>query len=923
MVRGTAPSRLAAQALAGPLLFTDSDVWAYFRLAPIPLDYRSPGEAEGLANDVAVGLAGLAGCQVQLLAVPCHYPVEEWAEQLDASVYDPAPGWADHLAATADHLGAHGASRKLVYLGVRLGTRERATPQLSRLLRLVDATVGHDDPAVSEQEQQQWQRRADHVARIVRGGALGATPATAEETAWLLGRSIRRGLPEPRPSASDRPTWGRGEVEQLVDGEIERHPYMLRLMQRDGEAWVAWLSAARLPQRLPFAGGSNAWLALHDQLPWPVDLCCRWEVVEPHRARGHVSKRLAALRDQEQHTASSGGDVSQALDEDIDLARHLEAALTKDRTPLIYGHARWAVTASDPDTLAARCDELLELYRAHGIDLAWPPYDQQPLQLESLPGDHTRLNAYRQRQDVQTIGGGLPTATGDLGDDHGPYLGYTTKRIRSVVCFDGLAAPRANRESSIAFAGTLGGGKTTAACTVTMQAVLRGASAMVIEPKGDTAGLANLPGIGESRVIDLGAGEPGLLDPFALADSPDEAARMAADVLGMMLPPGASYDQHTTLLRACHEEAHQHEAPSLHAVVERLAAGGEEISRGLALNLRAVADLPTARVCFAPAAESGGHLDPQGQLTIVHAAGLDLPDPGTPHDQMKWSERLSLAVMYLVADSARRLCRRRDRHAPKAILIDEAWMLTSTDTGRKLVPELARLGRSYNTALLLSSQNAGDLLDESVRNCIGAVFAFRSHEANEVRAVETLLGVESDSGVAHDLPSLEDGECIVRDLAGRIGRMQVDLSYDPQLQAAFDTTPDPVSRHHQNGDAHADPDNRDQAAGEDQTDGQAAGGVQAGHDHPGRTRPDTPWPDGQATAADVAAANGDGAPHDRPVESPSSNGHAPAAHSPAAVAARDTQRDTQEVRHAHDSAPERAVRPRGRAGRWLRRRGDR
>jgi hypothetical protein len=215
-------------------------------------------------------------------------------------------------------------------------------------LRLVERAAGNDDLVVGQREQADWQARADRVERIICGGALAAVPVDAYETAWLIARSVRRGLAEPRPSASDRPWWGRGEIDQLVDGEIERHPYMLRLGQSDGDVWTAWLSAARLPQRLPFAAGANAWLTLHDQLAFPVDLSCRWEIVEAHRAHTHVRRRLGALRDQEQHTADSGGEVPQALDDDIDLARQLEAALTKDRMPLVYGHARWAVAGGDP-----------------------------------------------------------------------------------------------------------------------------------------------------------------------------------------------------------------------------------------------------------------------------------------------------------------------------------------------------------------------------------------------------------------------------------------------------------------------------------------------------------------------------------------------------------------------------------------------
>ncbi|GAA3408089.1 hypothetical protein GCM10018952_03970 [Streptosporangium vulgare] len=38
-----------------------------------------------------------------------------------------------------------------------------------------------------------------------------------------------------------------------------------------------------------------------------------------------------------------------------------------------------------------------------------------------------------------------------------------------------------------------------------------------------------------------------------------------------------------------------------------------------------------------------------------------------------------------------------DRRTPKAIFLDEAWAITSTPEGAKLVPEVSRMGRSRNT----------------------------------------------------------------------------------------------------------------------------------------------------------------------------------------------------------------------------------
>src|SRR5262249_17079534 len=106
----------------------------------------------------------------------------------------------------------------------------------------------------------------------------------------------------------------------------------------------------------------------------------------------------------------------------------------------------------------------------------------------------------------------------------------------------------------------------------------------------------------------------------------------------------------------------------------------------------------------------------------------------------------------------------------------------------KLVPEVSRMGRSRNTALILVSQNAGDLLSEQVTNCISSVFAFRSSERVEVANVMALLGVEASADHQAVLRGLGNGECIFRDLEGRAGRIGIDLISE-EMRRWLDTNP--------------------------------------------------------------------------------------------------------------------------------------
>ena len=199
-----------------------------------------------------------------------------------------------------------------------------------------------------------------------------------------------------------------------------------------------------------------------------------------------------------------------------------------------------------------------------------------------------------------------------------------------------------------------------------------------------------------------------------------------------------------------------------------------------------MSEMRLARLCFDPS--GGERIDTAGWTTVFTLGGLTLPDVAINREDYSYEQRLSVALMYLVSQFARRLMHGLDRHLPKAIFLDEAWAITQTPEGAKLIPEVSRMGRSRNTALILVSQNAGDLLNEQVTNCLSSVYSFRSTERNEVGNVMALLGVENSDEHRAVLRNLGNGECIFRDLDGRAGRIGVDLVSE-ELLRWLDTNP--------------------------------------------------------------------------------------------------------------------------------------
>jgi hypothetical protein len=808
------------------ILLTETHAWAYFRVPTISYEFMTGQQRETLATNVTVALAGIrmADAEVHLRIAHRSYPAAQWATGLHATS-DGGPGWLPYLDEMYRQVWAKDFWTKEVYLGVRLGQRgvraQLAGGVLSTVVgayRAGEQALGIEDPAISGPEIAKWTEQAERVGRGLSASSLAARHATADDVAWLFRHALTGAIGDPPPTAVRKRRWGLGEIEALVEGEIHNGRTVLRIIHPAGESCVAFLSFTRFPDVMYFPDG-EPWLHYADSLPFPVEASLRMKLIPPAKASKDVSRRLAHARDMDAHIREAGADLPLALAEQIEAARLLEHGITKERLPFVYGWHRLAVTAPDRELCVRRAEAVTEHYRDIGIDVVNSTGDQFSLLCESLPGDKVRLTSYLQRQPLYTIAGGMPTATVDLGDRPvdeagwvGPYIGETIGRARSVVHFDPLVAAARNRPTAVAITGEPGGGKTTLALLMILQLALRGVTVAVIDPKGDAESLVRLLAHRgrRARVLPLGSAAAGLLDPFSFGDDLAERRTMAAETLRLLLP-GMSEERESAMIQAVGAVSAA-DRPSLGKVVEHLESGSDPASRNLGAVLRSMSEMRLARLCFAPS--GGDRIDAEGWTTVFTLAGLTLPEAGLARDDYSYEQRLSVALLYLVSQFARRLLNGMDRRIPKAIVLDEAWAVTSTPQGAKLIPEVSRMGRSRNTALVLVSQNAGDLLNEQVTNCISAVFAFRSTERAEVADVLSLLGVDPSDDHGAVLRGLGNGECIFRDLDGRAGRIVVDLISD-DLRRWLDTNPTrarsgevPVPPQTPNGEAAQAPDDQ-------------------------------------------------------------------------------------------------------------------
>ena len=392
------------------------------------------------------------------------------------------------------------------------------------------------------------------------------------------------------------------------------------------------------------------------------------------------------------------------------------------------------------------------------------------------------MRDYVQQLTVEQFGGMVATATRTVGSGRGPYLGYTPTGAPLPVRFDATQAPREDRASGVLLIGTLGSGKTVAAQAIEYAAERRGSLVVDFDPKPDH-GLHELPELsGRIQVLEL-SGDPeqqGRLDPLAIGLD-DMREELACSYLLELLPGQASTWENAVSLAV--KDAVREGSKSLLRVVELLGESDRAGAREASEALEVIRDFGLARLGF-----GGGNTTAdrtEMPVTTIRMPGLSLPEPSAARDTYTRAERVSVATLSLVAAYALKLIS-GDRSRHKVVGLDEIWFLLASPQGRQVINRLVRLGRAFNATLLLGTHRIGDLGDLS--DLIGVVFVFGQDSDDAGAAALRFIGLDPTRELVGLVREFRAGRCLMRDLNGRVGEVQVDLVY-PHLLQALQTTP--------------------------------------------------------------------------------------------------------------------------------------
>ncbi len=575
---------------------------------------------------------------------------------------------------------------------------------------------------------------------------------------------------------------------------VEENQRHIRLEHEETESYVTYFTVNAIVGELDFPS-SEIFYYQQQQFTFPVDTSMTVEIVENRKALKTVRNKKKELKDLDSHAYQSGSETSSNVLDALDSVDELEADLDQTKESMYKLSYIIRVSAPDLDELKRRCDEVKDFYDDLNVKLVRPAGDMLGLHLEFLPASKRYINDYVQYVKSDFLAGLGFGATQQLGERTGIYIGYSVDTGRNVYLLPSLASQgikgTVTNALASAFVGSLGGGKSFCNNLLVYYSVLFGGQAILLDPKNERGNWKEtLPEIAhEINIVNLTSEKKnaGLLDPFVIMKNVKDAESLAIDILTFLTGISSRDGEKFPVLRKAVRTVTQSNKRGLLKVIEELRKENIPVSRNVAEHIESFIDYDFAHLLFSDGTvENAISLD--DQLNIIQIGDLVLPDKDTTLEEYTTIEMLSVAMLIVISTFALDFIH-SDRSIFKIVDLDEAWAILNVAQGETLSNKLVRAGRAMNAGVYFVTQSSFDVSKESLKNNIGLKFAFRSTDINEIKQTLEFFGIDKeDENNQKRLRDLENGQCLLQDLYGRVGVVQIHPVFE-ELLHAFDTRP--------------------------------------------------------------------------------------------------------------------------------------
>lgn len=378
------------------------------------------------------------------------------------------------------------------------------------------------------------------------------------------------------------------------------------------------------------------------------------------------------------------------------------------------------------------------------------------------------------------------------------YIGETITGLPYPVFYDPHYPILINNPPVSLITGSPGSGKTFSGLLIASHASALGKIGVILDPKGDFTALKKLEKAGYIGKINIWSvadldGEVleenvGMLDPTAFTPDTNQNTALTIDVIKSLI--GDLTPKQITNLTPIIRDIVEGNSPSFLRVAQKLMSSRDDEIRSLGYSLDTLLQTKLAKLIVLNKRIQKKPLVLEEGFIVANLMGLSMPPDTKPSKEWSSAEKISIIIMGLLSQLILDMMDKKPKKIYKTLIIDEAWAIMATESGKSMIRATARLGRSLNLAVILITQSTKHLgvgENSDTNTMISVRFAFRNNDDKDNMTTCKYMRLPEDEGWEQIIRELETGECLMQDAL--FNTSIVHIMTNDKWQKMFNTNP--------------------------------------------------------------------------------------------------------------------------------------
>ncbi|MFJ9290617.1 VirB4-like ATPase ConE [Bacillus halotolerans] len=554
-------------------------------------------------------------------------------------------------------------------------------------------------------------------------------------------------------------------------------------------------------------------------LPFPVEVQMKIQTESKSITKPSLNLKRQQLKEEQKEQQSTGDRSDVSTVTSATMIRHLQDEIKKEDVHVMNWLSVIVVHGKTKKDCVGKATIVKRHLKGAGITCRLPVADQLNLFYKMLPGEKLDITDknWIQKTTQDGVAEGLFAVNSDIGSKIGFFLGWVDRfqehtdlesaimSSRDFVLFHPFLANQQlkgskTRSPHCLITGDTGNGKSYLAKLIFNYISMLNIKSLYIDPKKEMRKwirrvlndeyirenfplyIAHLEKYNYITLDHENTHNWGALDPISFLP-PMKAKELVQVIFEQVYDFKGKDDINTAFLRATSEviEAKQkgEQVGSLD-IIRKMQSHPEEAVQKAGDYLNEVVSDSILKLCIHDG--SNPALSLEKRITILEVENMDLPDHAERLENYTISQLKSSAVMFALGKFCELFGMNQDEQTVE--FIDEAWIFTTSQQGKKVERQMRRIGRSYNNAEYFISQSTKDALKEEDSGNFGVAFAF--DEPNEREEVLKWMNMEVTKENKKMMESMFQGQCLFKDYYGRTSKISIECLFE-EWQGALKT----------------------------------------------------------------------------------------------------------------------------------------